>query len=41
MGADYAYIGSPFIATTEANASIDYKNMIVKSNANDIVEIDE
>jgi len=40
MGADYAYIGSPFIATTEANASIDYKNMIVKSNANDIVNTD-
>lgn len=37
MGADLAYIGSPFIATTEARASDDYKQMIVESNAADIV----
>ncbi len=37
MGADYAYIGSAFIATIEANASDAYKEMIVASNANDIV----
>ena len=37
MGADLAYIGSPFIATTEARASEDYKQMIVESNAADIV----
>ena len=30
MGADMAYIGSPFIATTEARASDDYKQMIVE-----------
>ncbi|CAN0654181.1 nitronate monooxygenase [Nitratireductor aquimarinus] len=37
MGADLAYIGSPFIATHEARASDDYKEMIVSSRAADIV----
>lgn len=37
MGADLAYIGSPFIATTEANAPADYKRMITESGAMDIV----
>ncbi|ACP23942.1 putative 2-nitropropane dioxygenase-like dioxygenase [Sinorhizobium fredii NGR234] len=37
MGADMAYIGSPFIATHEARASDAYKEMIVDSNAADIV----
>lgn len=37
MGADLAYIGSPFIATTEANAAPDYKRMIVDSAAGDVV----
>lgn len=37
MGADMAYIGSPFIATTEARAGDTYKQMIVDSNAGDIV----
>ncbi|MGO4619012.1 NAD(P)H-dependent flavin oxidoreductase [Ensifer sp. 2YAB10] len=37
MGADMAYIGSPFIATEEARASDAYKQMIVDSNAGDIV----
>ncbi len=37
MGADLAYIGSAFIATTEANAPQAYKDMIVKSGAEDIV----
>ena len=37
MGADLAYIGSPFIATEEANAVPDYKRMIVESGAADIV----
>jgi nitronate monooxygenase len=36
MGADLAYIGSAFIATTEANASDAYKQMIVDSTASDI-----
>ena len=30
MGADLAYIGSPFIATKEANAAAAYKEMIVE-----------
>lgn len=37
MGADLAYIGSPFIATDEARAVDDYKKMIVASNSDDIV----
>ena len=36
-GADFAYIGSPFIATNEANASEAYKNAIVEGSAEDIV----
>jgi len=37
MGADLAYIGSPFIATHEARATDEYKQEIVKSGAADIV----
>lgn len=37
MGADLAYIGSPFIATEEARALDEYKQMIVDSKAADIV----
>jgi nitronate monooxygenase len=37
MGADFAYIGSAFIATTEARAADDYKQAIVDSNSDDIV----
>ena len=37
MGADLAYIGSPFIATKEARADESYKQMIVDSKAADIV----
>ena len=37
MGADFAYIGSAFIATDEARADERYKAMIVASNADDIV----
>jgi nitronate monooxygenase len=37
MGADFGYIGSAFIATTEARAVDAYKDMIVESNAVDIV----
>ena len=37
MGADFAYIGSAFIATDEARASDDYKQAIVDSNSDDIV----
>lgn len=37
LGADLAYMGTRFIATAEANASADYKEMIVASAAKDIV----
>src|SRR5437868_3717657 len=37
MGADLGYIGSPFIATEEANAAADYKQGIVEGRADDIV----
>ncbi|MEO5866872.1 MAG: nitronate monooxygenase, partial [Sphingomonas sp.] len=37
MGADLAYIGSPFIATDEANADQRYKDGIVAGKAADIV----
>ncbi len=37
MGADFAYIGSAFIATEEANASASYKQAIVDGTAGDIV----
>ena len=37
MGADFAYIGSAFIATHEARAQDAYKQAIVDSNSDDIV----
>ncbi|MFM1924507.1 MAG: hypothetical protein RIT44_313 [Pseudomonadota bacterium] len=37
MGADFAYIGSAFIATHEARAADDYKKAIVDCNSDDIV----
>ena len=37
IGADFAYIGTRFIATREANAAEGYKRMIVESAAADIV----
>ncbi|KEQ52233.1 NAD(P)H-dependent flavin oxidoreductase [Sphingobium chlorophenolicum] len=40
LGADFAYMGSPFIATEEANADSAYKQMIVESGAGDIVYSD-
>lgn len=36
-GADLAYVGSPFIATTEANAVAAYKQAVVDGRAGDIV----
>ncbi|HEX4800194.1 MAG TPA: nitronate monooxygenase family protein [Sphingomicrobium sp.] len=39
-GADLAYVGSPFIATEEANAPEGYKQAIVDSGAADIVYTD-
>ncbi len=37
LGADFGYVGSAFIATTEANAPERYKQMIVDSSADDIL----
>jgi nitronate monooxygenase len=37
MGADFGYIGSAFIATSEANAQAAYKQSIVDSASDDIV----
>ncbi|HJO67724.1 MAG TPA: nitronate monooxygenase family protein [Sphingomonas sanguinis] len=37
MGADFAYIGSPFIATQEANAVEAYKQAVVDGRASDII----
>jgi hypothetical protein len=37
LGADLAYVGTRFIATTEANAPAEYKQMLIESAAEDIV----
>src|SRR6478735_8743962 len=37
MGADFAYVGSAFVATEEARAADAYKQMIVASSSDDIV----
>jgi len=40
MGADFAYIGSAFIATDEAQASSAYRQMLVDGSSDDIVYTD-
>ena len=40
MGADFAYIGSPFLASTEANTSQGFKDMIVSCEAADVLVTD-
>ena len=37
LGADFAYIGSPFLASTEANTQEHFREMIVQYGAGDIV----
>lgn len=37
LGADFAYIGSPFLASTEANTQDGFKRMIVEGMSKDIV----
>ncbi|NWG30817.1 MAG: nitronate monooxygenase [Rhodocyclaceae bacterium] len=37
LGADFAYLGTRFIATQEANASADYKQAILAARSDDIV----
>ncbi len=36
LGADFAYIGTPFIAATESMAKDEYRQMLIDSNADDI-----
>lgn len=40
MGADLAYIGSPFIATEEANAVAEYKTLVTQASSADVVTTD-
>jgi len=40
MGADFAYIGSPFLASAEANTAPDFKAMIVASESADVMVTD-
>ncbi|MEY3011794.1 MAG: hypothetical protein RIT45_529 [Pseudomonadota bacterium] len=40
LGADYAYMGTRFIATAEAAAAADYKQMVVDSQSADILYTD-
>ena len=37
LGADLAYIGSPFLASTEANTQAEFKRMIVDGSSADVV----
>lgn len=40
LGADFAYVGSAFIAADEANAHPNYKQMLIAAHADDIVMSD-
>lgn len=40
LGADFAYVGSAFIAANEANAQTEYKQMLLDASAQDIVTSD-
>lgn len=40
LGADFAYMGTRFIATEEAAAEGDYKEMIIESTAHDVIYTD-
>jgi nitronate monooxygenase len=40
MGADFAYIGSPFLASDEADTAAEFKAMIVASDAADVMVTD-
>ena len=40
LGADLAYMGTRFIATVEANASARYKEMLIASEASDLIYTD-
>ncbi len=36
LGADLAYVGSPFLASTEANTTLGFRQMVVEGKASDI-----
>ncbi len=40
LGADFAYVGSAFIAADEANAQAEYKGMVLEATAEEIVTSD-
>lgn len=40
LGADFAYLGTRFIATTESSANEEYRSLLVESSINDIVYTD-
>lgn len=40
MGADYAYMGTRFLACDEGNAPEEYKNMVIDSDTSDILYTD-
>lgn len=40
LGADLVYMGTRFVATAEANASERYKNMLIESEASDLIYTD-
>jgi len=37
MGADFAYIGSPFLASLEANTALDFKEMVASCDSRDVM----
>ena len=37
LGADFAYIGSPFLASAEANTAAAFKQMVVESGSADVI----
>jgi nitronate monooxygenase len=41
LGADFAYVGTTFIAATESMAEDDYRQMLIESTADDILLTDE
>jgi len=40
MGADFAYIGSPFLASTEANTQPEFKEMVAAGDSTDVIVTD-
>lgn len=40
LGADFAYVGTRFLASQESNASADYKQMVVEATIDDFINTD-